>query len=345
MASESSEAEYPTGPTHPLSSPVPPTSPVGSAFLVVPTLPPAYMSHRNSSENFSIFPSDASSTTATGYSTPISTEYKGLLGKDAYRNYTKTETGGVASYSVVTLARKDDIEHMAIWKQRLYKATPFITVCILAANIVYLFLRVRFTLDAQRHDKEIFYMAWVFIAVELGVVSPMVMHQFWSLFIIKSRVRQKLRLLGPEVPSVDVVVTCCGEDHDVILDTLRAAADVDYPTDRFKVILLDDGHDSALETAVTHLKERIPNLYYRSREKIPGVPHNFKAGNLNYALEETANMKAGTYFAALDADMIPEKDWLRAIIAPLIVDDRLALVCPPQVCVSYSIPLILNCLT
>lgn len=35
--------------------------------------------------------------------------------------------------------------------------------------------------------------------------------------------------------------------------------------------------------------------------------------------------------AALDADMIPEKDWLRAVIAHLVVDPNMALTCPPQV--------------
>jgi cellulose synthase/poly-beta-1,6-N-acetylglucosamine synthase-like glycosyltransferase len=39
----------------------------------------------------------------------------------------------------------------------------------------------------------------------------------------------------------------------------------------------------------------------------------------------------GEYIAALDADMIPEPAWLRAIIAHMVIDDKMALVCPPQV--------------
>lgn len=42
------------------------------------------------------------------------------------------------------------------------------------------------------------------------------------------------------------------------------------------------------------------------------------------------------FIAALDADMIPEADWLRAIIAHMVIDDKMALVCPPQVC-DFSI--------
>ena len=43
-----------------------------------------------------------------------------------------------------------------------------------------------------------------------------------------------------------------------------------------------------------------------AREKIPGKPHHFKAGNLNYGLEQTTLLPggAGQFMAALDADMV-----------------------------------------
>jgi hypothetical protein len=44
---------------------------------------------------------------------------------------------------------------------------------------------------------------------------------------IRGRSRPKLRIRGDEVPTVDVFITCCGEDVDVVLDTTRAAAAVD----------------------------------------------------------------------------------------------------------------------
>lgn len=138
------------------------------------------------------------------------------------------------------------------------------------------------------------------------------------------------------VPTVDVFITCCGEDDDLVLNTARAACAQGYPPDRFRVIVLDDGQSTWLSRAVAALhQERYPNLYYRSREKIPGKPHHFKAGNLNYGLEETMKLpgpdEVGEFVAALDADMIPEPDWLRAMMPHMILDDHLALACPPQV--------------
>ena len=179
--------------------------------------------------------------------------------------------------------------------------------------------------------------AWVFVFVEFGVAIPALFHSLWSVFVLKSRKRRKLRLRGDIVPTVDVFITCCGEDDDLILNTARAACAQDYPPDRFRVIVLDDGQSTWLSRTVAELhEERYPNLYYRSREKIPGKPHHFKAGNLNYGLEETLKLpgpnEIGEFIAALDADMIPEPDWLRAMMPHMILDDHLALACPPQVC-------------
>ena len=126
------------------------------------------------------------------------------------------------------------------------------------------------------------------------------------MFALKKRRRPKLRLIGQDVPTVDIFVTCCGEDDDLVLDTVRGACTQDYPQDKFRVIVLDDGKSPSLEHAVRVLADIWPNLYYKSRPKFPGVPHHFKAGNLNYGLDEVHTMPggAGQFMAALDADMV-----------------------------------------
>jgi len=128
---------------------------------------------------------------------------------------------------------------------------------------------------------------------------------------VRGRKRPKLRLRGLEVPTVDVFITCCKEDIDVILDTTRAACTVNYPADCFRVIVLDDGKDGELEKAVNDLSLQYPNLYYYARAKIPGVPHHFKAGNLRGGTDFITKLEggAGEFIAALDADMIPEPHW------------------------------------
>ena len=156
--------------------------------------------------------------------------------------------------------------------------------------------------------------------------------------MLKKRNRPKLRLVGNDVPTVDVFITCCGEDDDLVMDTVKAACDLDYPEDRFRVILLDDGKSPVLERACADLRDVHNNIFYMARQKIKGVPHHFKAGNLNYGLDEVHNLPggAGEFMAALDADMIPEQHWLRAIMPHMLLDPKMGLACPPQL--FYNVP-------
>lgn len=239
-----------------------------------------------------------------------------------------------SEYAIQRLAAHDDIELMSKTSRLAYKTAPIWAVLSLMLYWTYFALRVRFTLSAQDAAHKIFGMAWAFIGVEIGVAIPMVLHRTWSLLVVRGRKRPKLRLIGNEVPSVDCIITCCGEEDEVVFDTAKAACNVDYPSDRFRVIILDDGNSAGLRAMVEERRlHKFDNMHYRSRPKYPGVPHHFKAGNLNYGLGETKLMKGGAanFFAALDADMIPERDWLRALLPHMLQDSKCSMACPPQV--------------
>jgi hypothetical protein len=86
-----------------------------------------------------------------------------------------------------------------------------------------------------------------------------------------------------DVPKVDIIITCCGEDLDVLLDTVRATCNIDYPPERFRVFLSDDGASEELRAAIESLEIIGPKLIYTTREK-PAVK-DYKAGNLNHGLK------------------------------------------------------------
>ena len=234
---------------------------------------------------------------------------------------------------IAKIHHRDDKDEWPNWKRYIYYTVPFLAIATLASYWVYFALRIVFVLAAQRQQNQTYPMAWVFVAIEITVAIPTFLQMFWMVFILKKRTRPKLRLVGNDVPTVDIFITCCGEDVDVVMDTARAACDLDYPLDRFRVVVLDDGNSSDLMTSVAALNAVYPNIAYRSRPKFPGVPHHFKAGNLNYGLDVVHEMPGGAsrYMAALDADMIPEQHWLRAIMPHMLQDNKLALACPPQV--------------
>ena len=81
------------------------------------------------------------------------------------------------------------------------------------------------------------------------------------------------------------------------------------------------------------LQASMSNLHYFARPKYPGVHHGFKAGNINQAMRhvETLEGGPGEYFAILDADMIPESQLLRALLAHVVNSRRISMAIPPQV--------------
>ena len=168
---------------------------------------------------------------------------------------------------------------------------------------------------------------------------PSLLHQLLLCFSIKTRHRPRLRVVGDHVPTVDILITCCGEEVDVILDTLKAAVDVDWPQDRLRVVILDDKSSEEVRQGVQLLALKHSNVHYTARIKTKGVPHHYKAGNLNHGLNYVEGLEGGKaeYVAALDADMLAERCWLRAIIAHLLDDPEVGLACPPQVSRTHSL--------
>jgi cellulose synthase/poly-beta-1,6-N-acetylglucosamine synthase-like glycosyltransferase len=159
---------------------------------------------------------------------------------------------------------------------------------------------------------------------------------FTLFFADEIRGRPSYRLIGDEAPTIDVCITCCGEAVDIIMNTVMATAGQEYPSHCFRVILLDDGRDDNLRAAVATFNERSigkqePQVLYRSRRVVAGEKSYFKAGNHQYGIEECERLGKFEFFASLDADMIPEPDWLRRMIPHLIIDSKLALANPPQV--------------
>lgn len=193
-----------------------------------------------------------------------------------------------------------------------------------------------------RHTQEIaghrLWRMWITVAGELGVIMPDSFVSFEVIlpFLFKKRRRtHRYRLLGNAAPSVDIAIPCCGEDPSIVMDTVIAAASQDYPTHRFRIFVLDDKKDANLERLVRDFqseKKEKPSITYVARPKPQGIRHYYKGGNVRYGYEASNNLDQGSeYFAALDADMITEPDWLRRVVPHLILQDGLALACPPQV--------------
>lgn len=137
------------------------------------------------------------------------------------------------------------------------------------------------------------------------------------------------------MPTVDLFIVSCGEPTDIVLDTVKAACQIDYPVDRFRIIIADDGDDSKLEEEAAHLRRLHKNLYYYARPKPSGVHHGYKAGNINTTMRcFVKNLPGGEseFISLFDADMMPEPEVLRALLPHALRDPQVGMVTVAQVC-------------
>ncbi len=105
-------------------------------------------------------------------------------------------------------------------------------------------------------------------------------------------------------PTVDVYVPTYNESLDVVRDTVLAAQCIDYPRDKIKVYLLDDGKRS--EFAVFR-RRRWRRLYHRVT-----IIRHAKAGNLNHAMKLTQ----GELICVFDCDHVATRTFLQATVGP-----------------------------
>lgn len=117
-------------------------------------------------------------------------------------------------------------------------------------------------------------------------------------------------------PSVDVFVTICNEPVEVLRRTLVACRMMEYPADRRKIYVLDDGSRREIRQLAASL-----GCVYLSR---PARDHA-KAGNLNYAIERST----GEIVVTFDTDHVPVRTFLRETIGAFD-DPRVAFVQTPH---------------
>lgn len=207
--------------------------------------------------------------------------------------------------------------------------------------LLHFILHLLFAYKVQRNRSDVPWPIWIAFLSEILLTIPEVMPACTIIPALltgkAARPRPDYRLCGDVAPSVDIMITCCGEPVNIIINTVLAAAAQDYPARKLRVFVLDDGHDAELRHAVDMLQLRhdkavSPSIIYLSRTVKPGEQSHFKSGNLRSGIEESQRLGSGSeLLAGLDADMIPEPDWLRRMVPHLLLRDEVAMACGPQV--------------
>jgi len=125
------------------------------------------------------------------------------------------------------------------------------------------------------------------------------------------------------LPMISIHVPAYNEPPDMMIQTINALADLDYP--RFEVLIIDNNtKDPAVwEPVAAHCQTMGPRFRFFHVDPLAG----FKAGALNYSLRETA--PEAEIVAVIDSDYLVAPNWLREL-APHFADENMAIVQAPQ---------------
>lgn len=118
-------------------------------------------------------------------------------------------------------------------------------------------------------------------------------------------------------PSVDVYIPTYNESLEVVRDTVLAAQNIDYPSDKLNIYLLDDGKRPEFGAFASKA-----GVGYITRSDNAHA----KAGNLNNALKETT----GELICIFDCDHISTRAFLQATVGAFLVEENLALLQTPH---------------
>lgn len=120
-----------------------------------------------------------------------------------------------------------------------------------------------------------------------------------------------------EWPTIDLMIPTYNEELDVVRATVFACLGLDWPREKLRIHILDDGKrdsfkDFAAEVDVNYIRR-------------PTNEHA-KAGNINHALKKTS----ADYVAIFDCDHIPTRAFFQVAMGWFLKDPKLALVQTPH---------------
>lgn len=135
-------------------------------------------------------------------------------------------------------------------------------------------------------------------------------------------------------PTVDVFIPTYSEPEEIVRLTALAASQIDYPKDKLRIYILDDGGTLAKRA---HEEKGLDawQRRYRLKEIAAEVGAEYmtretnrsaKAGNLNHAL----TLSNGEFILFLDCDHVPAAEILQRTLGYLIADPKAFLVQTPH---------------
>jgi cellulose synthase (UDP-forming) len=208
------------------------------------------------------------------------------------------------------------------WSRRRSWARLITCAFVGLVALRYMIWRLSETVLPYPNDGANFYWVWFLFFVEVLAFSEVVLFLvLMSRYVDRSAEADRLASSffareQSELPSVDIFIPTYNEPLDVLERTIVGALALDYPKDKLKVYVLDDGRRDWLKTfcegrGAIHVT-RTDNAHA-------------KAGNMNNGLR----VSSGDFTAVFDADFVPYRHFLRRTL-PFFTDETIGIVQTPQ---------------
>ena len=184
----------------------------------------------------------------------------------------------------------------------------------LTASLRYMYWRLTSTLGFETWLDSIF--GYGLLAAELYALVVLILGYLQTAWPLR---RKPALMDAPpsEWPTVDVFIPSYNETLDIVKLTIFAAQAIDWPRDKLRVHVLDDGRREDFRVFCDNI-----GVNYLTRDN----NRHAKAGNLNEALKVTN----GEYVAFFDADHVPTRSFLQICVGWFIKDPKLAMLQTPH---------------
>ena len=192
------------------------------------------------------------------------------------------------------------------WKKRGHQIILALTLFLYAR---YLLWRGLYTLNTD--DWASLLVSWTVYTAEAYAFVQIVLFAYHAWSPLE---RQPVPLR--RYPHVDIFVTVVDEPLSILRRTLIGCVNQDYPKDRYRVHVLDDGQRDEIRALAASLNCE----YIRRVDR-----QHAKAGNLNHALQETS----GEIIAIFDVDHVPTSSFLMDTVG-FFQDEQVAFVQTPH---------------
>ncbi len=205
---------------------------------------------------------------------------------------------------------------LALWVRQLPGVVPGLVLMMLAllATCRYGWWRVTQSMDLQSGWE--LALGWGLLAAEAYAWLIMLLGFVQTAWPLKRR-PVALPPAPQHWPTVDVFIPTYNEPLSVLAPTVLAAKGLDWPADKLRITILDDGRRPAIREFAAAV-----GVGYGVR---PDNRHA-KAGNLNHALAQSD----GEFIAIFDCDHLPARSFLQLTMGELLRDPRCAMVQTPH---------------